>query len=129
MTIECAFFGTVGREPEIKTSKAGKQYLRFSARDGDGDAATWITVMYFGDDAAELAPKVERGSRVYVEGSLRVEVWEQDGRARPSVTVMSFHCRPAKIGRRREHKADTGKAEKTPQRGAANDFYSDDIGF
>jgi single-stranded DNA-binding protein len=66
MSIECAFFGSVGRDAEVMTSKAGGQYRRFSVRDGSGDATQWVTVMYFGDDAAELAPKVTQGTRVCV---------------------------------------------------------------
>jgi single-stranded DNA-binding protein len=126
MTIECAFFGTVGRDAEAKTSKNGKPYLRFSARDGDGDAAQWITVMYFGEDAVELAPKVTKGASVYVEGSLRLDTWEQDGKSRTGLTVMSFHCRPAVIGRRRERKPAENRKSDPRQRDAAN-FHGGEI--
>jgi single-stranded DNA-binding protein len=126
MTIECAFFGTVGRDAEAKTSKNGRPYLRFSAREGDGDAAQWITVMYFGQDAAELAPEVQKGARVYVEGSLRLDSWEQqDGTQRTGLTVMSFHCRPAKIGRHRQRKPDDDGRRDQLQHHPANDVYSE----
>ena len=40
MTIECAFFGSLGKNAEPKTSASGKRYLRLSVRVGDGDCAS-----------------------------------------------------------------------------------------
>jgi hypothetical protein len=37
--IEAAFFGSLGRDAEAKTSKNGKPYLRMNVSVGDGDAA------------------------------------------------------------------------------------------
>lgn len=108
--------------------QTGKAYLRFSARDGDGETAQWITVMYFGADAAELVSAVEKGARIYCEGKLELSEWtDRDGKTRPSLTVMSFHVRPAKIGRRRERKVSENSNAGPPQRPASNDFHSDDI--
>jgi single-stranded DNA-binding protein len=112
MTIECAFFGAVGRDAEAKTSKNGKPYLRLSVRDGDGDGVQWISVIYFGQDTADLAPKLTKGARVYVEGSLRLDTWEQqDGTKRTGLNVMSFHCRPAAIGRNKDASPMTATPE------------------
>jgi single-stranded DNA-binding protein len=116
--IEAAFMGSVVRDAEAKVSKAGKSYLRFTARVGDGDQAQFVSVMYFGPDAAEL--NMAQGTRVYVEGSLRLDKWEKDGQPRTGLSIMSFHCRVAAIGRNR------------PARGKPNNlnnFHSDPIGF
>jgi single-stranded DNA-binding protein len=124
--IETAFFATVGRDAEFKTSKAGKPYLRFSVRDGEGDAAQWISIMYFGADAAETAPKMQKGVHVYVEGSLRLDQWEQqDGTKRAGLSVMSFHCRVAAIGRNKPKRERTDKVATA----ARDDFHNDAIGF
>src|SRR5258706_2325347 len=40
MSIEAAFFGTLGRDCERKVSASGKRYLRLSVRVGDGDCAS-----------------------------------------------------------------------------------------
>jgi single-stranded DNA-binding protein len=128
--IEAAFFGTLGRDAESKTSKNGKPYLRFSARDGDGDAAQWITVMYFGQDAGDLAPKMLKGIRIYVEGSLRLDTWEQDGKPRAGLTVMSFHCRIAAIGRNRPKREKPDQApnnRKTASPSGDRPFFNDEI--
>jgi len=43
-TIETAFIGRVGTEPERRTSQAGKPWLRFSAAVGSDDAVQWVQV-------------------------------------------------------------------------------------
>jgi single-strand DNA-binding protein len=135
MSIEAAFLGSIVREPEQKTSKAGKPYLRFTARIGDGDQAQFVSVMYFGPDAAEL--QMAPGERVYVEGSLRLDKWEKDGQPRSGLSVMSFHARLAEIGRnrpKRQRKPNITSVDvATPSRAAppsrGGDFYDDSIPF
>jgi single-stranded DNA-binding protein len=100
MTIEVALFGVLGRDAESKVSKSGKAYLRLNIRSGDGDVAQWINAMIFGDDVPEFAPRLAKGARVYVEGSLKLDEWTaQDGTKRHGLSVMSWHCRLAEIGR------------------------------
>jgi single-stranded DNA-binding protein len=83
VSIECAFFGTLGRDAEAKTSKAGKPYLRFSCRVGDGPGAQWVGVTAFDEQATGQADKFVKGARCYVEGSIKLEEWAgQDGATR-----------------------------------------------
>ena len=131
MTIDCAFYATVVRDAEAKTSKAGKPYLRFTARDGDGAAVQWIGVMYFGADAPDLAPKMLKGARCYVEGQLRLDTWEQqDGTKRSGLSVMSFHCRIPAIGRNKPKKESAEKptGASAPQ-DKGRDFHDDEMPF
>jgi single-stranded DNA-binding protein len=96
MSIEAAFFGTLARDAEQKTSKAGKPYLRFTVSVKDRDQTQFVSVMYFGDDDA--APMV-KGTRVYVEGSIRLDKWTaSDGTERHALSCMSFFARVAAIG-------------------------------
>jgi single-stranded DNA-binding protein len=136
MSIEAAFFGVLGRDAEEKTSKAGKPYLRLNVRVGDGNGAQWISVMCFDDKAFEVADEMLKGARVYVEGSLRLDQWEQqDGTKRTGLSVMSWHSRLAAIGRNRPPKklkvsVAGGTAEHSAAaRAPANDFYNDEIPF
>jgi single-stranded DNA-binding protein len=94
--IKSAFFGTLGRDAEVKTSKAGKEYLRLNVRTGDddGDGAQWVSVMVFDQDVVNTAEKMVKGARVYVEGRLSVDEWTgADGTKRHGLSVMSWHCR------------------------------------
>jgi len=78
--IEAALFGVLGRDAERKTSKAGKPYLRFTVRIGDGDGVQWVSVLCFDGSTIEVADKMVAGARVYVEGILKLDEWTaQDG--------------------------------------------------
>jgi single-strand DNA-binding protein len=102
MSIECAFFGTLGRDGESKTSKTGKPYLRLNIRVGDGDSAQWVNATMFDPSAIAEANKLVKGARVYLEGRLALDEWTtQDGSQRHGLSVMSWHCRLSQIGRNR----------------------------
>ncbi|MBS0244224.1 MAG: single-stranded DNA-binding protein, partial [Proteobacteria bacterium] len=72
--IECAFTGKLGQAPELRTSKAGKAWCALSVRVGDGDGAQWVRVAVFGE-MANAAVGLEKGTSVYVEGSLTLNIW------------------------------------------------------
>jgi single-stranded DNA-binding protein len=129
VSLECAFMGTIARDAEAKISKSGKSYLRFTIRAGDGDAAQWVSVMYFGADAAELVTRMVKGTRVYTEGALRLDTWEQDGKPRSGLSVMSWHCRISEIGRNRPKRHRKPAAPPAASQRRADDFYSDPVPF
>lgn len=105
MSIECAFFGSLGRDAENKVSGSGKRYLRINVRAGDGDGAQWINVTCFDAAAIEAAEKMTKGARVYVEGKLSLDEWTaQDGSKRHGLSAVSWHCRLSQIGRNRPPK-------------------------
>ncbi len=93
--LEVAFFGSAARPIEVKTSKAGNQYGVVSigvdcgeSRDDGSNALEWIRVTIFADALEALAGKVEKGTRLYVEGSLRADRWKgSDGEQRFSLQV------------------------------------------
>ena len=130
MSIEAAFFGALGQVAEQKISKSGRPYLRFSVRIGDGDGAQWVSVLAFDPQAVDIADKFVRGARVYVEGKLSTSEWTgQDGKPRFGLSVMSFHCRLAQIGRQKGKcgyvSPRSAPAGRLPA--AGNDFYNDEI--
>ena len=93
MSIDVALFAVVGRDPERKTSHAGRPYLRVNARCGNGDSAQWLTLMIF-NDVEELAARLKKDTRIYAEGTLTSEAWiDRDGKARPNLSVMTFKRR------------------------------------
>jgi single-stranded DNA-binding protein len=131
MSIECAFFGALGRDAEVKTSKGGKQYLRLNVRVDDGEAAQWLRVMAFDPDANAAAAKMVKGARVYIEGRLSVDEWTgQNGAKRHGLSVMSRHCRLTAIARNRPRKQKQGfpRDMHAPFAGRASGF-DDDVPF
>jgi single-stranded DNA-binding protein len=98
--IESAMFGALSRDAELKTSKSDKQYLRLSLRVGDGDAAQWVNANVFDSEAIEIADKLTKGARVYLEGKLTVDEWTgKDGAKRHGISIMGSYCRLSQIGR------------------------------
>ena len=122
MGIECAFVGALARDAESKTSKSGKEYLRFTVRVGDGDDADWVTVTSFDDRALEFRAKFVKGARVYVEGKLSLNKrTDQSGVQKTGLSVMSFHSHLAEIGKNkppREHQT-TAAARRDPVKRSA----------
>jgi single-stranded DNA-binding protein len=128
--IEAAFFGSLGRDAELKTSKNNKQYLRLNVRVGDGDGAQWVGVMVFDEKAIEVADKMTKGARVYCEGSLRLDQWEQqDGTKRAGLSAMSWHCRLAAIGRNKPKRDRDTRSSAAASAPAGAGFHSDEIPF
>jgi single-stranded DNA-binding protein len=105
--IDCAFFGALVGDAELKTSKAGKQYLRFRVAVGSGDDMQFVGVMLFGDAADELRDAT-KGTRVYCEGRLKLDTWTgQDGAERHGLSAMCAYARIAQIGARKPKRDST----------------------
>jgi single-stranded DNA-binding protein len=127
MTIECAFFGSLVRDAEAKTSKAGKKYLRLNVRTGDGDTAQFINTTVFDAEAIADANRLVKGVRVYIEGRLSLDTWTgQDGVARHGLSATVRHCRLSQIGRNRPTIGDPRRQSDPrasgPERAARNDY-------
>ncbi len=134
MSIEAALFGTIGNDAQRKTSSKGKPYLRMNVRAGEGNAAAWVSVMVFDQDTIATADKFVKGARIYVEGKLSPTSWtSESGVERHGLSVMSWHCRLANIGRNRpERKSKPPRQDRvqTLQTAAAESIsFNDEIGF
>jgi single-stranded DNA-binding protein len=129
--IEAAFFGALGGDAEKKTSKTGKPYLRLNVRVGDGEGATWVSVLAFDPRAIEQADKFLKGARCYIKGRLSADEWTaQDGTKRHGLSVLSWYTRLSEIGRNKSVRKN-GDAKPRPQEkpASANAFYDDEIPF
>jgi hypothetical protein len=68
------------KPPVRLTSKAGKQYLRASARDGNGPDAKWWTVFVFSETAVETLETLTVGEAFAATGSFEATIWAPEGR-------------------------------------------------
>jgi single-stranded DNA-binding protein len=109
--IECAFFGLLAKEPELKTSKSGKPWASISVGvdtgdvdDSGGTKLQWLRVAVFGEAASRLAG-AQKGTRLYIEGTLTLDHWEgKDGEAKHGLSVAAWKCErigASAIGRQR----------------------------
>jgi single-strand DNA-binding protein len=117
--IETAFWGTLGKDPELKTSaKTGTAYTGMNVvvvtgRADDGkDVSQWLRVTCFGDTAKLIASRAAKGDRIYCEGTLTMNQWnDASGEVRHGLSVAAWKCeRVASIGKSRERKPGSYQA-------------------
>ena len=103
--IHAAFTGRIGKDAEIRTTRAGKPWAAFPVAvdtDVDSEAGTaWVRVALFGDTVGALAPRLTKAAQVYVEGRLTLRSWtDADGKARAGLSVAASLVQPMGVGRR-----------------------------
>ena len=90
--------GNLGNEPEIKALPSGNQVANLSIATTDSwrdknsgemqERTEWHRVVCF-DRLAEICGQyLRKGSRIYIEGSLRTRSWEQDGQKRYTTEIV-----------------------------------------
>lgn len=90
--------GNLGNDPDMKALPSGSQVANLSMATTDSwrdktsgemqERTEWHRVVFF-DRMAEICGQyLKRGSRVYIEGSLRTRSWEQDGQKRYSTEII-----------------------------------------
>lgn len=126
--IEAAFFGTLTRDADHRTSKAGKPFTMLNAVAGDGEGRQYVSVVVFGEAALGIAT-LEKGRRIYVEGKIAIDEWTgRDGARRAGFKVTSFHAiEVSKIGRRRERKAGDDTPAASGETPGTADLPHDDL--
>jgi single-strand DNA-binding protein len=115
-SIESAFIGRVGTEPELRNSQAGKPWCGFSVAVGTDDATQWVQVAVFGETAERIAASLHKGDRVYVEGSIKLNRWQKDGEQKSGLSVAAWKAEKlGQIGRNKPpREPDAGEAEQRP---------------
>jgi single-strand DNA-binding protein len=96
--IRAEVVGNVGKQPELKQTKAGKSMVRFSVastkkQEGKEPVTSWINVLAFDEMADVIAEKVSQGDRVLVTGRLEVEKWtNKEGVEQTTVNLLADDC-------------------------------------
>ncbi len=91
--------GNLGRDPETRYSQGGNPVTNFSVATSENwrDKATgeqqerteWHNIVCFGRLAEIAGEYLKKGSKVFIEGSLRTSSWEQDGQKRYRTEIMA----------------------------------------
>ena len=89
--------GRLTRDCELKSTPQGTSVCRFSIavnrrkRTGDRweDEVSYFDVVLWGRSAETLTPYLQKGRQVSVEGELRQNRWEQDGKTNSKVEVVA----------------------------------------
>jgi single-strand DNA-binding protein len=91
--------GNVGQDPEIRYMPSGGAVANLSLATGDSwtdkktgeikEAVEWHRVVFFNRLAEIVDEYVRKGSKLYIEGSLRTRSWEQDGITRYATEIVA----------------------------------------
>ncbi len=91
--------GNLGRDPETRYTQSGSAVTRFSLatteqwRDRQTneqqERTEWHNVVCFARLAEIAGEYLRKGSKCYIEGSLRTSSWEQDGQTRYRTEVIA----------------------------------------
>lgn len=91
--------GNVGQDPETKYMPSGGAVTNLSIATSESwkdkqtgqpqERTEWHRVVFFNRLAEIASEYVRKGSKVYVEGSLRTRQWEQDGVKRFSTEIVA----------------------------------------
>ena len=91
--------GNLGRDPETRYAQGGSAVTNFSVATSESwrdrntneqqERTEWHNVVCFARLAEIAGEYLRKGSKVYIEGSLRTSSWEQDGQKRYRTEVMA----------------------------------------
>jgi single-strand DNA-binding protein len=107
--LEIAGWGNVTREVTLRTSRQGNAFatatiaVTTGKTEGGKDETAWVRATVFGDAAQAAAKSLQKGSRVYFEGSARLRTWQtSDGEKRVDLECACWKLeRSAAIGKQR----------------------------
>jgi single-strand DNA-binding protein len=103
--IEAAFFGTVASERiELKTGRSGTLWTVFSvgvtigSTDDGKELLQWLRVSAFAETAERVAATFKKGDRCYVEGSLKLDTWNDKATGEPKHGLNVSAFKVEKVG-------------------------------
>lgn len=95
--------GNLGRDPEVRTTTDGKNVVNFTFasseryidKKGEQQSITeWINVVAFGKIAEICANQLKKGTMVFVEGKLKTDKYERDGKTMYSTKIVAAQVHP-----------------------------------
>lgn len=144
---KCIIIGNIGQDPEVKYMPSGGAVTNVSIATSESwkDKATgqpvekteWHKIVLF-NQLGEIAGKyLKKGSKVYIEGSLRTRKWQaQDGTDRYSTEIVASEMQmldgrsdTAPQEPRNQQQAPAHSAPQQPAPQGFDDFLDDDLLF
>jgi single-strand DNA-binding protein len=129
---QATIMGHLGKDPDVRVSKAGKEITSFSIAVntgyGDNKKATWWNVTCFGKTGEVAAKYLEKGLPVLVTGEPYLDTWEDDdGVTRQTLKLTAD--RLVLLGSRDEQDAPRKEAKPAPKKASEDAPFDDEIPF
>lgn len=131
--------GNLGREPETKFMPSGGAVTNIAVATSESwkdkntgqrqEKTEWHKVVFFNKLAEIAGEYLKKGSKVYIEGSLRTRMWEKDGQKHYSTEIVADQMQMLD-GRQESAPAQQQGGYSAPaQTPAPSDDFDDDIPF
>lgn len=132
--------GRLVQNPDVKTSKNGVTYCRFSIcynqTKKDKDSNEWISIPHFFNcvcfnKTAEALSKFKKGDPVTIEGSLQFSKYEKNGESESSVSISVKNIKKLFLEKKDKTKDYTPEPNTKPQEPLRDDLavtLSEDYG-
>jgi hypothetical protein len=93
MTAHVLISGSLFRAPEQRISQSGKRYVvaTLKATTTDNSSSDFWSIMCFSESAGAELLRLGLNEKLAVQGLLKIEIFEKDGRPRISRTVFVDH--------------------------------------
>jgi len=133
MTAHVLVSGNLFRQPEQRTSKAGKLFVTATIRAKDGDASQFWRIVAFSESVQAELSRLTDGDALSVQGALKVETYERDGETKLSLSVIAEHVMALRQPpRQRERKSTDAKPPMSRREriaGVPDPSLNDDVPF
>lgn len=141
---KCIIVGTLGQDPEVRYTPTGKAIANLSVatsetwkdkQSGEQKEATeWHRVVIFGKLAEIAGEYLRKGSKVYLEGKLKTQKWQdQQGQDRYSTEIVidGFNGEMQMLGGAKKEDAQQPQesSSQTTQDQGFSDNFDDSIPF
>ena len=125
-------FGTLGADPELRTTGSGNSVLKIRMATNESyldrnrvrqERTDWHSVVIWGKRAESLARILNKGDRIFVEGSLQTSSYEdRDGQKRYKTDVVAKNIILAGGGRRQNPQRTQSQEPKEEDDGGWKDY-------
>lgn len=122
--------GKLGADPELKVLNGGKSVCNFrvacsekykDASGADKEVTEWVNCVLWGKSGEYLAKNAQKGSKVFIEGSLKTETYEKNGEKRYATKVNARFVEVIASGKRSDSPAGRAATPDTGDFGGADD--------
>ena len=89
---QVTLIGRLTRDPEMKVTQAGKNYVKFGLAVGEGkDKVSFFNVTAWDKTADSVGQYMKKGSQICVQGKLKQDRWQdKEGQAKTAVSINAF---------------------------------------
>src|SRR5262249_24222675 len=115
MTLHCAGYAAVIKDPEIRQAKSGSDYPNIMVSidngvDAEGKEQSLVIKLVVFSDLVEEVRKRKKADRCYFEGTAgQIKIWESDRGPRPDIQIKLHHLRRTQIGKDRPKRETDSK--------------------